>query len=218
MKGFYFHNLMLSPMVTVCGHLRHLPLNIKHVECVLLPLGPQNATGPPRASAEIAESLRKASNVNLQTSALYPPQSPQPILPSHLSGDHTYHLEQLLDYSLATVAAIQISGSTMADVLTPRAYDTIKALYALAALDAAASKPRGSEIPFRSTSSEKADECPYSSNRSPPLPNSSFAVPRTVRMHGHVSISVDYVVLISWAGLVAVFCVLVFFWERIFVK
>ena len=108
----------------------------------------------------------------------------------------------------------------MADVLTPRAYDTIKALYALAALDAAASKPRGSEILIRSTSSEseKGGDCPYSSNRSPPLPNSSFAVPRTVRMHGHVSISVDYVVLISWAGLVAVFCVLVFFWERIFVK
>jgi hypothetical protein len=133
----------------------------------------------------------------VQTNAISPPQSPQTISPSHI-GDHTHrqikYLEQLLDSSLATVAVIQFSGNTLADVLTPHAYNTFKALYVLAALDAPASstnlKPRGSEIPTRST--DFGNDCFYSSDRSesPPLPNSSLAVPR---------ISVDYVVLFSWA-------------------
>ena len=196
---------------------------IKHVDYVLLPLGLQNATGPPTAPTEIApKSNASCSNGHLQTGPLSPSQSPHPISPS---GDHAHHLEQLLDSSLATVAVIQFSGSTMADVLTPRAFDTIKALYALAALDGASSsaKPRENEIPTSSTFSDKGNDCPYLSNRSPSIPNSRLAVPPTVRMHGHVSITVDYVVLISWAGLVAVFCVVVFFYlpslcERVVMK
>ena len=160
-------------------------------------------TSPPTAPTEIANP----SNMHLQleTNALSPSQSPHPISPSHFSGDHTHHsvkyLEQLLDSSLATAAVIQFSGSTLADVLTPRAYDTFKALYALAALDAAASstKPRGSEIPSRSTFSDIGNGCPYSSNRSHPFPNSSLAVPRNGRIY--ISISVDYVM---WAALAAV--------------
>jgi hypothetical protein len=114
------------------------------------------------------------NNAHLQTNALSPPQSPQPISPLHYSGNHTHHhlkyLEQLLDSSLATVAVIQFSGNnTLADVLTPRTHDTFKALYALAALDAPAStrstKPGGNEIP---TFSDIGKDCPYSSNRSPP--------------------------------------------------
>jgi hypothetical protein len=170
---------------------------IKHVEYVLSPLGPQNATSPPTAPTEIAKS--NPSDVHLQTvqtNALSPPQSPQSISLSHISGDHIHHnmikhLEQLLDSSLA-------------DVLTPRAYDTLKALYALAALDAAASstKPRGSEILNRSTFPDIGNDSPYSSNRSPPLPNSRI----------HISISVDNFILFSWAGLAAVsFLVVVFF-------
>jgi hypothetical protein len=155
--------------------------------------------------------------VNLQTDALSgaPHQSPQPISPSHFSEDHTHHnikyLEQLLHSSLATVAVIQFSGNTLADVLTPRAYDTFKTLYALADLDAptSSSKPKGSEIPTRSTFSDIGNDCPCSSNRSPPLPNSSLAVPRTGKIH--ISISVDYVMLFSWAGLAGVCCLVVFF-------
>ena len=196
MRTLYIHNLMQSPMV--CGHLA--PSAIQHVEILLLPLGPQNATSSPRsptASTEIAET-----NVHLQTNA----ESPQPISPSHLSGDYIHHnikyLEQLLESSLATVAVIQFSGNTLADVLTPRVYDTFKALYALAALDAAASstKPRGSEIPNRSNFPDIGNDCPYLSNRrSPPFPNSSLAVPRTGGIH--ISISVDNFMLCLWAGL-----------------
>ena len=199
MRTFYIHNLMLFPMV--CAHLRHLP--IIHIKYALPPLGSQNATGPP---TEFAKSNH--SNVHLQTNAISLPQSPQPISPSHSSGDHTHHnikyLEQLLDSSLATAAVIQFSGNTLADVLTPRAYDSMKALYVLAALDAPASsttlKPGGSEIPTRSTFSDFGNDCFYSNNRSesPPLPNSSFMLPRTGMMH----ISANYVVLFS--GLAAV--------------
>ena len=172
-----------------CGHLA--PSTLQHVEYVLPPLGPQNATSPPTAPTKIAEN-----NVHMQMNALSPPQSPQPISPSHISGDHTHHnikyLEQLLDSSLATVAVIQFSGNTLADVLTPRAYDTFKALYTLAALDAAASSTKL-----------------YPSNRSPPLPNPSLAVPRTGRIH--ISISVDNVILFLWAGFAAVAFLVVFF-------
>ena len=169
----------------------------------------QNATGSRTAQTEIVKS--NSSNPHLQTNALSesPPQSPQSISPSHFSGDHTTHhnikyLEQLLDSSLATVAVIQFSGNTLADVLTPRAYDTFKALYALADLDAQAlsTKTSGSDHEIRSTFSDIGNDCPYSSNRSPPLPISSFAIPRTGRIH--ISISVDHVIIFSCAGLVAV--------------
>ena len=189
------------------------PSTIQHVEYVLPSLGPQNATGSPTAPTKIAKS--NPSSVYLQINALSPPQSPQPIPPSHFSGDHTLHnikhLEQPLDSSLATVAVIQFSGNTLADVLTPRAYDAFKALYALADLDAPApsTKARGSdsEIPTRSTFSDIGNDFPYSSNRSPPLPNPSLAVPRTGI---HISISVDYVIFFSWAGLAAISCLVLF--------
>jgi hypothetical protein len=180
MRKFNTPNIMQSPLVRV--HLRHLPLNMLNMFFLLL------GTGPPTAPAEIAKS--NPSSVHLQTNTLSPPQSPQPTSPSHFSGDthhHIKYIEQLLDSSLA-------------DVLTPRAYDTVKALYALAALDAQASgtKPRGSEI---LTFSDIG-------NDSPPLPNSRLAVPRTGRIH--ISFSVDYVVHFSWAGLAAVACLVVF--------
>ena len=154
--------------------------------------------------------------MHLQTNALSPPpQCPQPILPSLFSGDHPHHnkkyLEQLLDSSSAKVAVIQFSDNTLADVLTPRTYDTIKALYALAALDAETSstKPKGSEIPNCSTFSDIGNDCPSSSNRLPPLPDLRFAVSRTGSIH--ISISVDYVILFAWAALAAVsFLVVVF--------
>ena len=187
------------------------PAAIKNVEYALPPLGRQNEPSPPTTPTEIRSDPR---NVVLQTSALSLPQSPQPIPPSHFSGNHTHikYLEQLLDSSLATVAVIQFSGNTLADVLTPRAYDTFKALYALAALDAPTSstKPRGIDPLTRSTFSDIGNDCSYSSNHSPPLPSSSLAVPRTGRMHVHISISLDYVMLFSWAGLAVVSCLVVF--------
>ena len=173
-------------------------------------LGPQNATGSVIAPNEIIKS--NSSNMYLQTNPLSPPQSPQSISQSHLSGDHTYrkvkYLEQLLDSSLATVAVIQFSGNTLADVLTPRAYETFKALYALADLDAPAltqsTKNVGSEI--LSTFSHNCNDCPYSINFSPLFPNSSLAgpSPRTGPGRIHISISVDHVIHFLWAGLVAV--------------
>ena len=182
------------------------------------PLGLQNPTGPPTASTEFNHN-----NVHLQTNALSTPQSPQHISPSQFSGDHTTHhnikyLEQLLDSSLATVAVIQFSGNTLPDVLTPRAYDSFKALYALAALDSAPASStnlkssRESEIPTLSTFSDilNCNDHHPSSNRSPLFPNSSYyAVPRTRRIH--ISISVDYVMFFSWAGLAAVCFVFLFF-------
>ena len=184
-----------------------------HVEYVLPPLGPQNATSsPPTTPTEIAKSI--SSNVHLQTNALSLPQSPQPIIsPSHISGDHTHHnikyLEQLLDSSLATVAVIQFSGNSSADVLTPRAYNALKALYTLAALDATASstKPKRGEIPNCSSFSDIDNHFRVPS--STPFTNSSFAVSSTGRMH--ISISVDYVMLFSWAGLAVVSFLVVFF-------
>ena len=189
---------------------------IKYIEYVHPSLGLQSATGYPTAQTENAKS--KHSNIALQMDAFSLPQSSQPILPSHFSGDHTVtrhnikYLEQLLDSSLATVAVIQFSGSPLPDVLTPRAYDTFKALYALAALDAPASstKPRESEIPTCSTFSDiqVGNDCP---NRSPPLPKPSLAVPRTGRIHVHISIPVNYVMIFSWVGLAAVSCLVVIF-------
>ena len=112
---------------------------------------------------------------------------------------------------MATVAVIQFSGNTLADVLTPRAYDTFKTLYALAALDETASstKRRWSEIPNRSIFSNIGNGCPYLSSPSPPLLNSNLAVHPRGRIH--ISISVDYVVLLSWAVLAAVSFLVVFF-------
>lgn len=144
--------------------------------------------------------------MHLQMNAISPPQSPQTISSSHISGDHTHrNLEQLLDSSLATVAVI-ISGNTLADVLTPRAYDTIKALYALAAPASSTNlKPGESEIPTGSKFSDFGNDCFYSSE-SPPLPNPSLAVPRNGIKH----ISE---VLFSWAGLAPVsFLVLISIW------
>ena len=191
---------MESSMVS--GNLRRLPLNMLNL---LPPLG------LPTTPIEIAKS--NPSNAHLQKNILSPHQS-QPISPSHLYGDYTHHikyLEQLLDSSLATAAVIQFSGNTLADVLTPRAYDTFKTLYALAALDEAASstKPRWSDIPNRCIFSNIGDGCPYLSSRSPPvlLENSNLAVPRPGRIH--ISISVDYV-LFSWAVLAAVSFLVVF--------
>ena len=205
MKELYTHNLMQSSMVCVP------PFAIKHVEYVLPRSGPQNASGPPTASTEIASNVY----LQLETNALSPLQSPQHISPSNLSGDNITHhnikyLEQLLDSSLATVAVIQFLGNNLADVLTPRAYDTIKALHALAALDTAASgtKAKASEIPTRSIFSDVGNDSPYSSNYSPPLPNSNPVVPRNGRIH--ISISVDYVMLFSLAGLAAVSFLVVF--------
>ena len=94
------------------------PFAIRHIEYIL-----------PRLTAPTEIAMSNHINVDLQMNALPLPQSSQPIPPSHLSGDNTYHnikyLEQLLDSSLATVAVIQFSGNTLADVLTPRAYDKI---------------------------------------------------------------------------------------------
>ena len=198
--------------------LQVAPSAIKHVEYAPLD-GPQNATDPPIADSEIAKG--NPINVHLQTDAPSLPQSPLPSFPSHSSGDHTHHnikhLEQLLDSSLATVAVIHFSGLTLADVLTPRAYDTFKALYALADLDAPTStrstNRRGSEIPTRSTFSDIGNDYLYSSNRLPPMSNSNFAVPRTYLC------GLCHTFL--WAGLAVVPCLVVFFnfpplCERIF--
>ena len=189
------------------------PSAIKYIEYVLPPLGPQNATGPPTAPTRNAKSNYSKETMQMNVFSL--PQSPQPISPPHPSGYHAHHnLEQLrvLYSSLATAAVIQFSGNTLADILTPRAYDTFKALYALAALDAPTSstKPRRSGIPTCSTFSDIGNDCLYSSNRSSPLPNSSLAVPHTCGIHVHISFSVDYVTFFSWVGLAAVSCLVVF--------
>ena len=167
--------------------------------------------GPPAAPTVLTEIAKgSSSNVHLPMNALSPLPSPQLISQLHISGDHTLHdikhLEQLLDSSLVAVAAIQSSGSTLEDVLTPRAYNTFKALYALAPLVTASSstKPNRSEIPTRSTFSDMGNDYPNSSNGSPLLPNSSLGVPRTGRIH--ISITVEYVMFFSWAGLAVVAC------------
>ena len=86
-------------------------------------------------------------------------------------------------------------------------------LYALAALDVPTSstKPRGSKIPTRSTFSDIGNDCPYLSHFSPPLRNSSLAVPHTGNIHVHISFSVDYVFFFSWVGFAAVSCLAVIY-------
>ena len=105
-----------------------------------------------------------------------------------------------------TIAVIQFSGNTLEDVLTLRAYNTFKALYALAALDrpGSSNEPRENEIPTCSepTFSVNGNDCIYLSNHSILLLNSSLAVPRNGRIH--ISISIDYVILLSWTRLAAV--------------
>ena len=223
---FLFPSLLFSSNLAILSYCSdHLPRVISNENALhsqshpdsngmwaLAPSANKHVEYVPRLTAptEITESNH--SNVELHLAL---PQSPQPIPPSHLSGDHTHHnikyLEQLLDDSLATVAVIQFSGNTLADVLTPRANDALKALYTLAALDAPTSSTHsiGSEIPTRSTFSDIGNDCPYSSNPSPPLPNSSLAVPHPGRIH--ISISMEYVILFSWAGLAAVCCFFFFF-------
>ena len=201
--------------------LRHLPLKHHEVEKYSHPLGPQNATGPSIAQAptDSEPATSNPSNVHLLKNALFPTQSPQPISPSHFSGEHTQHnvkyLEHLLDSSLATVAVIQFSGNTLADVLTPRAYDTFKALYALAALDTAAlstvTKSRGGEIPNCFTFPGISDDCPYLSNHLPPFPNSSLVLPPSRSNRIHISISVEYVMLFSLARMAALYFLVAIF-------
>ena len=157
--------------------------------------------------------MSNPSDVPLQNHAQSPPdQSLRSISPSYLSGDHTHrdlkYLGRLLESSLATIAIIQFSGNTLADIFTPRANDSFKALCALAPSDGPTSstKSQVGDIPTRSDFSNT----PTDSNKpdSPPLPYSSLAVSRTFRTH--ISISVGYEVLFSWTGFVAVSC-LVFY-------
>jgi len=178
---------------------------------------PPPISGPFPHAPSKSEIMGNPCDVCLQKNTLSPPEQPlRSISPSHLSGDHTYHdlkyLEQLLESSLATVAVIQFSGNTLADVLTPRAYDTLKALYALAALDVSLSSTQSKVggIPTHSDFSDIRNAYPYLSNpnQSPSPPNPRIAIPRTCRIH--ISISVDYVVLFSWASFVAVSCLAFF--------
>jgi hypothetical protein len=165
---WYVHFAEFSPPIWVIKY---------DIEYVLPPLGQleraHNATRPQTALAEIAKS--NTSNAHTQTDVLSPRQSSssQLISPSHISGDNTQHnvkyLEQLLESSLATVAVIQFSGNTLADVLTPRAYDTFKALYALAALDTAAASESSTEP--RGRDSEIPNQTTFSDIGSKPLPN-----------------------------------------------
>jgi hypothetical protein len=184
------------------------PSAIEHVKYVFLLLDPQNATGS------------NPSDVQPQMNTLSPLRSPRPISQPHISGDHIHHnikyLEQLLESTLATAAIIQYSGSPLPDVLTPRAYDALKALYALAAMDAPMSNttPKESEIQtWHSIFSDIGNDrdCPYSSNRLTPFPNSSLVVPRTGRIHVNISVSMDYLMFFSWAGLAAFSCLVVVF-------
>ena len=154
-----------------------------------------------------AVSQSRTSDVPLQTSDaqlhLSPSQSLRHILStlsSHFCGDHTYqnvkYLEQLLNWnrSLANGAVVRFSGNTLADILTPRAHDTLQALYALAAL---------ANILVSSTKANVGDipaHCPplfdsSSTDQSPPtLPNPNLTVSRTYRIY--ISISTDWGVVV----------------------
>ena len=104
MREFYsnFKNpCSLQRYVGICAIFHY----IKHVECVLPPLGPRNPTEPPTVPIQIVKSNH--NNVDLQMNALSLPQCPRPISPSHLSGDTRHNLsikclEQLLASSLAS--------------------------------------------------------------------------------------------------------------------
>ena len=90
---------------------------------------------PTASAVHAVPTGREIADVTLKEPAK-PPRSGPP----DTSSDRTYRdlehlLEQLLDSSLATVAIIHFSGNRLADVLTPRARDAFKALYALVALD-----------------------------------------------------------------------------------
>ena len=125
-----------------------------------------------------------------------------------LSGDHIHNnlknLEQLLDSSLATAGVIRFSGNTLADILTPRARDT---LYALTALNVLVTNfvPKVKDIPTRSAFSGLDIRKDYRSADHPlPHLSSSSLVnpPTTCRIN--ISISVEYSELFLWVGFAAV--------------
>ena len=210
-------------------------LLIKRVEYLLLFLGRRNSTDllthmrdSPDISIPVSTAVQDTlptefttastsspNNVSLQmnTQSLpSPSQAFETVVPSYFSGDHIYHrlkyLERLLDCSLATAAVIHFSGNTLADILTPRAQDTLYALLALNML-LTSSKPRVRDTPAHSASSDfdiGNDQCPFHHSL-PPLPNSSPLVLSTACTI-NISISMDYKlnVLFSWTAF-AVFSV-----------
>ena len=186
----------------------------------LNPCTPVSTTVKHASPTEIAKSNYSNLNEHLQTDTLSLPQSTQPISPSHSARDQTHYdikyLEQLLDSTVAVIPD-QYPGHALADDLNPRAYDTFKARYALVALDSSIT-PRGSDTPTLSTVtfSDIGNNCLYSNNRSPPFPKSNLAVPRSGKIHVHISISAEYVMHFSWAELAAVCCLLVYLFLRIF--
>lgn len=203
------------------------------ISAYLLPLDPQTPTQtrtgpstnpyidgstaiqqtPPKS--DITISNLNPSDVPLQANpqpSLFPAQSPRPISPVHFCGDHTCpcdfkYLEQLLESPLATATAIHLSGNTLADVLTPRAHDVLKALHALAALDMS---KVASYIPDFSAFFGIRNDHPYPStsnpDQSPPMPNHRLAVPCACGIH--LCISMPCITRMWWAPLVFFFVII----------
>ena len=210
---FYIPNPMQSPMV--CDH----PAPSLNILNIYSSLGRRNSPdllthmchnpdiSTPVSTAvqdtlptEFTTSMSSPSDLSLQMNAqclLSPSQAFGTIVPSYFSGDHIYHhlkyLERLLDRSLATAAVIPFSGNTLADILTPRAQDTLYALLALNML-VTSSKPRVRDIPAHSALSDfdiGNDQCPFHHSLPPP-PNSGPDVVPSTACRINISISMDY--------------------------
>jgi hypothetical protein len=105
-------------------------------------------------------------------------------------------------------AVLRVSGNTLADILTPRAHDTLQALYALAALVnilVSSTKANVGDIPTHpplfDIGNNHDNPSSSSTDQSPPtLPNPNLTVSRTYRIY--ISISTDWgvVVLFIMAG------------------
>ncbi|KAF8811939.1 hypothetical protein BYT27DRAFT_7183269 [Phlegmacium glaucopus] len=156
--------------------------------------GPTPSTRPD--SHPIQTNPKDIADVSLPTNyqpRLDPARSPRPVTPSDSSDYNVEHL----DPSLAPVPSIQLSGSTLADVLTPRGHDQlVPSDVSIPRTKCSMSDPPTRSLFFGIRNSEQP---------SPSSPNSSLVVPNTSR--SHISIPVHYVMLFSSAIL---FC-LVFF-------
>ena len=112
-------------------------LNVFFFSLGFTPSTGSNPTDPlfrTQTTAVKSEDPKEITDVPLQTNNHYPCIDPKSLQRSDFSNGRARRelerLEQLLGPSLATAAVVRFY--TLADVLTPRAHDAFKALYALA--------------------------------------------------------------------------------------
>ena len=108
-----------------------LPMHIGLHPSLLQPPNPEPLPGTIQNASPNNVTVNPCRDTDLQH---YPAESPPASNP--LENTNSKRLEYLLDSALATALTIQTSGiSSSADILSPRAYNTLKALNALVSVE-----------------------------------------------------------------------------------